>query len=126
MSSPAWWDKTLTLYHCIEDSVTHTVTWQRSILNNCFWKQTISQPQTQLSTTSECSTIVRIPSADTSIDVGDLLVLGLVEDEIDEYTSGQRASDLLARYKDRALKIQSIVDNNQALVDCPHLRIGGI
>lgn len=112
------WDKTITLYNRSEDEQTGIIKWYRHNLNKCFYKRTnnkISVGDVQLQTDS---TIIRIPAqsvflppyewAELPNDIkgdymtaqsGDLIFLGNVTDEIDEYTKGQRSSDLIAKYK---------------------------
>ncbi|MCI8332846.1 MAG: hypothetical protein HFE78_08495 [Clostridiales bacterium] len=124
MSCPAWWDQTITLYHRVADG--GAVSWRRTVLDHCFWKETSAQSQKDLAAYQERSVTVRIPWREIPVSVGDILVLGAVDDEIDEYTSGERSTDLLAKYQGRAAKIQTVALNRQTGVGCPHIRIGGI
>lgn len=112
------WDKTITLYNRSEDEQTGVIKWYRHNLNECFFKRTnnkISVGAVQLQTDN---TIIRIPAQSDFLppyewaelpndkkgnymtaQSGDLIFLGNVTDEIDEYTKGQRSSDLIAKYK---------------------------
>lgn len=58
---------------------------------------------------------------------GDIIILGDVEEEIDDYTSGKRHTDLIAKYKvyDECLEVDTYVNNVQAGVDLNHYRIVG-
>lgn len=113
-----FWDKTITLYNKHEDEQTGFIRWFRHTLTNCFVKTTnnkINVGNVQLQTND---TIIRIPkqkdyllpyeweqipndvkSLKLTIKPGDLIILGDVNDSIDEYTAGHRSSDLIAKYK---------------------------
>ena len=113
---PAWWNATVTVYNKYEDPTSRRVTWYRTVLHNCFWKYTgnkIVVGQTALETDT---TICRIPTHRAFLDAyqwytqedksqyftisaGDILIKGEVTDEIDEYTAGQRSSDILTKCK---------------------------
>lgn len=112
------WDKIITLYNRYEDEQTGVIRWYRHKLNNCFYKRTnnkISVGGVQLQSDD---TIVRIPAQSgylppfvwnslpndrkgnqMTLQSGDLIFLGDVSEEIDEYTSGKRSSDLITKYK---------------------------
>lgn len=57
----------------------------------------------------------------------DIIVLGEVEDEIDEYTAGKHSTDLVTKYKqyDECLIIDAYVDNVQTGVGLAHYRVTG-
>lgn len=113
---PEWWNTTITVYNKHEDPDTRLITWHRTVLHDCFWKYTgnkIVVGETALETNT---TLCRIPvdpafletyqwndeedkSAYFTLSPGDILIKGEVEDIIDEYASGNRASDILAKYK---------------------------
>lgn len=115
---PIWWDTTITVFNQFTDPNTQIVSWTKTVLENCFWKLTgdkISVGETVLETNS---IICRIPKNENYLEagewialdndqrvefftlkVGDIIIKGEVEDEIDEYTKGQRSSDILAKYK---------------------------
>ncbi len=112
------WDKTITLYNHYEDEQTGVIKWYRHKLSGCFYKRTnnnVSVGGVRLLTDT---TTVRIPAQagylppylwnnqpndrkrnNMTLQSGDLIFLGDVSDEIDEYTSGKRSSDLIAKYK---------------------------
>ena len=111
------WNKTLTIYNKHEDKQTGLIRWYRHIINNCFFKTTNNQINIGTVLLNSDDTIVRIPSqrnylspfawhneADKdkplflTINKGDLIFLGAVVDEIDEYAQGKRSSDLIAKY----------------------------
>lgn len=127
---PIWWDTTLTIYNKYTDPLTHVVAWYHTVVSNCFWKYTgdkISIGQTVLETNN---TICRIPKSDKFLEpyewrdlsdrgnfftlgVGDIIVKGTVEDEINEYTSGKRSSDFIKKYKalQGCMEIQAVAVN---------------
>lgn len=148
---PAWWDKTVTVYNKYVDHTTQRVTWYRTVIENCFWKyvnQTyfvgtrgISTSGIQLETKE---TICRIPQDDRYVDKrtwneledktsnftlanGDIVILGEVDDVIDEYVSGQRSTDVTARYKeyDACIEIDSYTINTYTGVELKHYKIVG-
>ena len=58
---------------------------------------------------------------------GDIIILGEVEDVIDEYTAGKRSTDLISKYKgyDECLEVDTYVNNVQTGVDLAHYRVVG-
>ena len=115
---PIWWDTTVTLYNKYEDAQTNIITWYRTVLRGCFWKFTgdkITVGSVELDSKSIVCRIpedarfmekyqwVTIPNDQMAqyftLGHGDIIVKGEVTDVIDEYTSGKRSSDLLAKYK---------------------------
>ena len=113
-----FWNKTITLYNKYTDEQTGIVKYFRHLLHDCFVKATnnkVNVGGVQLQTND---TIIRIPkqpnylppyewlklpndlkSQSLTLQSGDLIFLGDVDENIDEYTSGQRSSDLIAKYK---------------------------
>lgn len=147
----AWWDKTITIYNKLVDPTTQRVSWYKTTVTNCFWKA-INNTYTVGSygkTTSGIiletkSIICRIPKSDNYVDKrtwkdlsdksgkftfgnGDIIVLGAVEDVIDEYTTGKRSTDLLTKYKefDECLEIDTYVINTGTGLGLEHYRIVG-
>lgn len=113
----SYWNKTITLYNRYADEQTGLIKWYRHILEGCFVKRTnnaVSVGGIQLRTDEN---IIRIPEQSNflhpsqwnllsddkklnhmTLQAGDLIFLGTVEEEIDEYTDGKRSSDLIAKY----------------------------
>lgn len=146
-----WWDKTITIYNKFIDPTTQRVTWYRTVVENCFWKQVndlYNMGRYGMSTVGiqlEVKEIVcRIPQDDRYVNKkawkeledrtnyftlgnGDIIILGDVDDNIDEYTTGQRSTDVLAKYKevDEGLEIYTYVDNVRTGVTLPHYRVVG-
>lgn len=112
---PEWWNTTITVFNKYEDPATRRITWHKTVLQNCFWKYTGNKIVVGETTLETNTTLCRIPvntaflekyqwnEADKSkhftLGTGDIIVKGSVEDVIDEYVSGQRSSDMLAKYK---------------------------
>lgn len=117
-SYPVWWEDTITLYNRFEDSQTQVVSWYKTVLTDCFWHLVGSTAKAGETVLDTKSIICRIPKNDKYLDkykwvqlpndemsayftigLGDILVKGEVDDEIDEYVSGSRSSDLLTKYR---------------------------
>lgn len=147
----AWWDKTITIYNRIVNPTTQRVSWQRTVVENCFWKCVNDiynmgrYGMSNLGVRVETKNIVcRIPKDDRFVDKrewktltdksgyftlgnGDIIVLGEVDDEIDEYTKGKHSTDLVEKYKeeDACLEIDTYIDNVQTGVGLEHYRVVG-
>ena len=123
---PIWWDSAVTLYNQYEDPLTQKITWYRKVIGQdgpgtgCFWKNDNTQIMLGDTAISSNSIICRIPKQDNYLDRfswtnltndqmanyftlgrGDILIRGAVDDVIDEYSKGHRASDILSKYKNR-------------------------
>lgn len=118
-SYPVWWDRTVTVYNKYEDKQTQLITWHRHTLSDCFWKY-VGEKVSVGSTVLETNNIIcRIPKNDNflekykwiniptnemdryfTISAGDIIVNGEVDDDINEYQSGKRSTDILAKYKE--------------------------
>lgn len=146
-----WWDKTITIYNKYIDPTNQRISWYRTVVENCFWKAQnlmFSMGRYGVSTigvlTENKTIICRIPKQDnyvskrvwdeTADKTGyftlaneDIIVLGEVDDVIDEYAPGQRSNDLISKYKkyDECLTIDIYVDNVQTGVDLEHYRVTG-
>lgn len=127
-----FWNRIITLYNKYEDEQTGLIKWYRHLLHNCFVKRTnnkVNVGNVQLQTDDN---IIRIPiqpnylppyewlklpndikSQSLTLQSGDLIFLGDIDETIDEYTSGQRSSDLIAKYKSMgSVFINSVNINN--------------
>lgn len=112
-----FWNKTITLYNKYEDK-SGLITWHRHKLEHCFFKATKNKTNVGSLQIESNQSIVRIPeqrnylspydwarlqeekqSEYITLQCGDLIFLGDVAEEIDEYTEGARSSDLIAKYK---------------------------
>lgn len=114
----SWWNTTLTIYNRYEDPQTQLVRWYRYVIPDCFWKYSgtkVTINNVVLDTNNIICRIrvnenfrekyiwVDIPNDEMSnyftLGQGDIIVKGEVEDEINEYQSGKRSSDLKKKYK---------------------------
>lgn len=132
MSYPIWWDTTLTIYNQFKDPQTSLVTWYRTTVEGCFWKYTGNQVTVGDVELKTNSTICRIPMDSRfkerylwealpndemgdyfTLSPSDIIVKGVAEDDIDEYTKGKRSTDLISKYKrlQGCIEIQSWADN---------------
>ena len=124
-----YWDKTITVYNRFEDVITGYVSWYKHVLTNCFVKHTnnvITIGSEKLQTDDN---IVRIPYNPTyltpyewlqsddkanslTLQAGDIIICGSVDDEINEYIGGQRSNDIIDKYKALGvMKIKSVNEN---------------
>ena len=144
---PIWWDTTLTVYNKFEDPQTQVISWYRTVIDNCFWKYTgdkINIGETVLETNN---IICRIPENDLFIEkyewiqlpndkksqyftlgAGDVIIKGEVDDIVNEYLSGHRSSDLVAKYKNLqgCMEVQQITLNTGVGRNNPHYFVKGI
>lgn len=142
-----WWNTTITLYSKYMDSQTGVIQWFRHVISGCFW-QDVGFKSTINQTVLETNAIVcRIPEQGNflskaewvqlpndqlgnylSISVGDILIPAEVDDEIDEYTSGKRANDLIAKYKelDGCMVADRVSINVGGGRNNPHYNVRGI
>lgn len=123
-----FWNKTLTLYNKYEDE-SGLIKWYRHKLEHCFYKATKNKVNVGNVQIESDQSIVRIPEQNNylspydwtklpedkrseymTLQGGDLIFLGDIADQIDEYTKGARSSDLIAKYK--TLGSMSIVPVN--------------
>lgn len=128
-----FWNKTLTLYNKYEDK-SGLITWHRHKLEHCFFKATknkVNVGNVQIESDQSIARIpeqknylppyewARLPEGERSkymtLQGGDLIFLGDIADEIDEYTDGARSGDLIAKYKALgSMSIGSVNINNFA------------
>ena len=109
-----WWDSAITLYNQYTDPLTQVVTSYRTVIGQnepklgCFWNTAISSSSIICRIPKQENYLDRFSWANLTNDVmadyftlgrGDILIKGIVEDEIDEYSKGHRSSDLLIKYK---------------------------
>lgn len=143
---PIWWDSTITLYNRYEDSVTGVITWHRTVLSNCFYKETgqkIKIGQVELESDNVTCRIpennkfkqayewMKLPNDEMSsyftLNTGDIVVKGEVDDEINDYLSGHRSSDFLNKYKYRGIfRIENVGINTGTGRGLPHYYISGV
>lgn len=115
---PDWWDTTVTIFNKFTDPQTKVVRWYKTVVQGAFWKyvgEKINVGRTVIETND---IICRIRKDDRFLEPyqwqqkpndemenfftlakEDIIVKGEVDDNIDEYTQGQRSNDLKAKYK---------------------------
>lgn len=141
---PVWWDKTITIFNKIvgEDN---KVSWQRTVINGCFWKYINETKYVDNVKMQTKEVICRIPEQENyvpylqwktlddksnkfTLRTGDFVVYGEVDDVVDEYTKGQRATDILNKYREvnLAFQIDVFTDNTGDVLNSEHYRLGGI
>ena len=115
---PLWWETTLTIYNKYADPQTDVITWYRTVLTDCFWKASgdkVFIGQVVLDSKSvvcrkpkdarflERYEWVKLPNDQMAnyftLGIGDIIVKGECPDTINEYVSGQHATDLLDKYR---------------------------
>lgn len=116
---PIWWDTTLTVFNKHVDSQTQVITWYKTVVENCFWKNAGIKVNINNVVIETDDTLCRIPKDDRFLEYdkwieqpndskanyftlrpGDIIVKGEVDDTINEYRNGQRSTDLLTKYKE--------------------------
>ena len=116
---PSWWDDTITLYNKYIEPGTKRVKWFRHVLTDCFYKHTVEKITVGKTTIDANVSVCRIRVSDDFIDKkswmamsddekalyftlsgGDIIVADEIDFEIDEYTPGQRSSDLIKDNKE--------------------------
>lgn len=143
---PVWWDKTLTVYVKYENPLTQLVTWHRYVMSKCFWDNTGDKVKIGETVLDSTSILCRIPEQPNflvkqdwmqvpndeqdkyfTLGIGDIIVLGEVTDEIDEYRSKKRSSDLVAKYKlQGCMEVQSFSNSTGAGRCYPHYLARGL
>lgn len=139
---PNWWDTTVTLYNKYEDS-DGEITWYRTVLKGCFWKYVTDYARVDNITQMTKVLLCRVRKSEEFLECyewqneddktayftfneGDILVEGEVEDVINEYTAGERASDLLKKYKNRCVEITEYKNNTGIYRVNEHYLVRGI
>ena len=144
---PNWWNTTVTIYNKYEDPQTQVVTWYRHVVDGAFWQYSGNKVSIGNTVLETKDIICRIRKDDSFLDIGewfnlpndqmssyftlhqgDIIVKGAVSDEIDEYTTGTRSSDLKKKYKNLqgCLEIQIWADNTGGGRGNEHYYVKGI
>jgi len=142
---PKWWNATITVYNKYEDPTSRQITWYRTVLHNCFWKYAGNKLVVGETTIETNTTMCRIPvhtaflekykweketskSRHFTLSTGDIIIFGEVDDDVNEYTSGQRSSDLLAKYKklQGCMVIERCAMNTGLGRGLEHYYVGGV
>lgn len=142
-----WWDDTVTVYNKHEDPQTHLIKWYKSVLTDCFYKdvgENIKINNVELETNNILCRIpikdnylkphlwVALPNDEKSqwftLKQGDIIVEGEVDEDIDEYASGHRSTDFIAKYKalQGCMVIERVGDNTGVGRGNEHYRVSGV
>ena len=143
---PKWWNTTITVYNQYVDQTTNVVTWYRHTIEGCFWKYTGVKTTIGETILDTNTTICRIPKQDDYLPKGewiklpneqlkdyltlgqnDIIIKGIVEDEINEYLAGHRSSDLIAEAKQygECMVINRVADNTSGGRNDEHYLVQG-
>lgn len=144
---PEWWNQSITIYNKYVDPKTRVVTWYKFDIDKCFWKYTGNKVTIGESTIETDNTICRIPKNENYLDkhewelltddakkekftlgTGDIIVKGKIEDEINEYQSGSRSSDLLTKYRNLqgCMQIERCAVNTGTGLGIEHYYVKGV
>lgn len=125
MPYPKWWNQTVTVYHRTVEAG-HRVTWSSSQVGGCFVKITTLSRHDNNARRDGSGTICRMPPPCPVLAPGDIIVMGVCADDIDEYTPGKRSTDLLAAHPGAAFVVTEIHDNTRAGLPLPHMYAEGL
>lgn len=138
------YNQTITIYNCLKarDSTEGQDIWQRTIIENCFYKAHTSEVQNVTDISKANTYTVRIPKHEKylpygewrilsseqrkeffTVSKGDMVIKGNCQEEI-ELKSPNTATQILLRYKPEAFMVTSFADNTASIVG-KHYRIGG-
>lgn len=144
---PSWWNTNITIYNKFEDPQTNLVRWFRHSVDGTFWKYAGNKVVIGNTVLETKDIICRLRKDDKFLErhewislpndkmadyftlaQGDIIVKGDVEDEIDEYTSGKRSTDLKRKYKglQGCLEIQEWANNTGGGRGNEHYYVKGI
>lgn len=144
---PVWWETTITIYNKYEDPQTQEITWFRHVVNDAFLKDVSDKIEISNATLETNKLICRIRENATfmekylwiqlsnsekanffTLGQGDIIVKYAVDDTIDEYTEGQRSTDILAKYKalQGCMEVDKVSVNVGAGRCNPHYRVEGV
>ena len=143
---PKWWSDTVTIFNKYEDSQTGIIRWYRTVLDNCFWKNEFQRLKMGDIEVKTDTIICRIPESFSFLEKylwvdipndrmsdyftlaqGDIIIKGNIDEDIDEYTSGRRSSDILQKYKDYGCMVIDRVSINTGVGrGIPHYHVEGV
>ena len=144
---PEWWETTVTIFNKFKDPHTKVVRWYKTVVEGVFWKYVgdkVTIGKTVLETNNIICRIrkdekflekyqwVQMPNDEMknyyTLGKGDIIVKGEVDDVIDEYETGKRSTDLIAKYKELqgCMSIEEIAINVGAGRCNEHYYVKGI
>ena len=139
-----FWTNDITVYNKNENGTTGVIIWYKHNLSKCFIKRTNNKFYLNGSAIQSDDNILRIPiqkdyitpfewqtltdeqkSEHLTLQTGDIIILGNVNDTINEYATGERSSDLIAKYKNLGSLFITSVNENTILPN-KHYLVRGI
>ena len=144
---PDWWNTTITLFNRYEDPLTQLVTWYKTVIEGCFWKNVHDKVKIGEVVLETDGIICRIRKDERFVDAEtwlslpsdtkanyftlgpqDIVIQGDVDETINEYQSGYRSTDILAKYKklQKCLEVEQFADNTGIGRGNEHYFIKGI
>ena len=144
---PSWWDTTVTLFNKYEDPTTQLVSWYKTTIEGCFWSNLHDRVKIGKTILEADGIICRIRKDARYLDIEDWLILpsdlksnyftlrqqdilikGDIADEINEYQSGSRSTEILAKYKQfqQCLEIAQFMDNTGGGRGNEHYYVKGV
>lgn len=144
---PSWWNTRITVFNRYEDKQTNIVTWHKTHIDGAFWKYTGDKVNIGNTILETNNTICRIRENEKfleryqweelpndqmdeyfTLSPNDIIVKGTVMDEIDEYVSGRRSGDVIAKYKklQGCMEIQEVAINVGGGRNNPHYYVKGV
>lgn len=119
-----YWNDVITLYRR-EEAQDGSVSWERSMHSGCFFQQRTMRERINGAELQPVHIVCRIPAPFPDVRVGDIIIRGEINDEIDEYAAGKRSADLLKRYAGEAMLVGEVHRNARGLPFPDHLYAGG-
>ena len=144
---PDWWNTTITLFNRYEDPLTQLVTWYKTVIEGCFWKNVHDKVKIGEVVLETDGIICRIRKDERFVDAEtwlslpsdtkanyftlgpqDIVIQGDVDETINEYQSGYRSTDILAKYKklQKCLEVEQFANNTGEGLGNEHYFIKGI
>ncbi len=114
-----WWSDTLTVFHKAEEETEDrkTTVWTKEICENCFWRETNKRIGDDRNISFVSSRIVRLPKSAKGLKAGNIVVRGVISDEIPKGDSGR---ELVEKYGKHAFIVSIAKDNTGANLPLPH------
>lgn len=144
---PSWWDTTVTLFNKYEDPTTQLVSWYKTTIEGCFWSNLHDRVKIGKTVLEADGIICRIRKDDRYLDIQewlalpsdlknnyftlrqqDILIKGEINETINEYQSGLRSTDILAKYKQfqKCLEVAQFMDNTGGGRGNEHYYVKGV
>lgn len=144
---PNWWCTTITLFNKYEDPTTQLVSWYKTTIEGCFWSNLHDRVKIGKTVLEADGIICRIRKDDRYLDIQewlalpsdlknnyftlrqqDILIKGEINETINEYQSGLRSTDILAKYKQfqKCLEVAQFMDNTGGGRGNEHYYVKGV